>query len=133
MARKLPKLERLQAINEIVDMMIEGEKNAEIRKRIEAKYKVSQRSISNYMKSAVETFTETIGFFNTEALGVALARLNHIYASFLAKEDYRGALNAQKEIHELLGLKVQRTQLDQTVIYQSAVPEPDYSLAEVES
>ncbi len=122
---KLTKAEREQAIADIVDMLIIGARTRQIVQTVEKKWGVTKRTVFNYLQKATVEFKKVTLGFQEEALGQSLAKLNFLYSRLIQKEDFKGAIQAMKEIDELLGLKVQRIEQDQTIIYQSAVPDPD--------
>ncbi len=122
---KLTKEEREQAIQDIVDLLVIGARSRQITSTLDNKYGITRRTVQRYMNKALEEFEKIKEGFQSQALGQSLAKLNFLYSRLIQDKDYKGAIQALKEVDELLGLKVQRVESEQTIIYQSAVPEPD--------
>jgi hypothetical protein len=107
---KLKKSERGQAVKDIVDMLIIGARSNQIATTLDNKYGIGQRSVQRYMNKALEEFEKIKDGFQTQAMGQSLAKLNFLYSRLVQQGDFKGAIQALKEVDELLGLKVQKVE-----------------------
>ena len=76
----------------------------------EQNWQVGDRQIDRYMKAATEALQKLAKFDRDYELGLASKRLNELYQSLLKIQDYKGALNVQRERNKLFGLYAPTTQ-----------------------
>lgn len=68
------------------------------------KWKLKDRQIDMYIERARREIEASAIINRDEQLGLALGRLNDLYAKNMQIDDYRAALQVQKELSGLLGL-----------------------------
>lgn len=83
-------------------------KTKEIRKILaeQRHFPISERQIRRYRDDVRREVIASSKFDRDEQVGLSIARLESLYRKCVNGEDYRGALAAQRELDELLGLKV---------------------------
>ena len=86
-------------------------KTREIRKVLkeQKEREVSERHIRRLREDVRQETIKSSQFDRDEQIGIAIGRLESIYRKCISRKDgadFRGALAAQKELDELLGLKV---------------------------
>ncbi len=104
---KLTKAARVARIQEVINLISMGFSRQDIR-RYTAKntnWNVPDRCLDRYLAEAREQLEKLAAEDAKYELGVGKARLNELYKRAFANKDYKAALAAQKERHELLGLK----------------------------
>lgn len=69
------------------------------------KYNVSERQIYNYIKKASEKYIECSDFDKQTELGKSITRLGLLFSRCLAIQDYKTALQVQRELNDMLGFK----------------------------
>lgn len=70
------------------------------------KFDVSERHIRRLRKDVRKETINSSQFDRNEQIGLGIARLESLYRKCITAEDMRGALAVQRELNELLGLKV---------------------------
>ena len=68
---------------------------------------VSERQIARYIQEVRGELRASAKFDRDEEIGKALARLEEVYRRALQKGRFTAALRAQRELNELMGLKLQ--------------------------
>ncbi len=86
-----------------------------------ATWAVGSRQVFKYIKSARALISSDADHIRAEELALALGRINDIYRQSYLKQDYKGCLNAQKEINQLLGLYFQDELLQRIEYLETAL------------
>lgn len=91
----------------VIDMAVQGIRPDRMRQTLRDKRGVdlSPEIFRDYLVMAGVHFTQAADFNRTEAMGLAVERLQFLYNQALAKKDFKTALAAQKELDHLLRLK----------------------------
>ena len=99
-----------QRIVSVVEFLLRGMNRREILQFVaqneEYKWDVTASQIDNYIREAKKIIAESGVFNKDEEAGKAIERLNNLYRKAYSKGDFRACLAIQKELSELVGLKV---------------------------
>jgi hypothetical protein len=85
-------------------MLAMGASRGEVVKFVVETYDVHINTADNYIAKANQLFAEQSYYDRQEELGRALFRLNTLFSKSMKIQDYKTALQAQKELNHLLGL-----------------------------
>lgn len=112
---------------EIMQMIIQGATLREVWKYVDEKtnWGVSERTVRRYYKAAEKEFVKSANVDVEKEMGKSLERLNYLFARTVHLQDYKGALQVQREINELLGLK--------TLKIQISAPDQEMTMEEIEA
>lgn len=130
--RRTTKAEKNKRIEKITEMLTQGFTRAQILQFSSEKtnWEVSERTIDTYIAEAtiqIEMLAEAASQYE---LGRALARLDDLYRRNMAIQDYKAALQVQRERSKLLGIyapdKVeQQGAIELVVRYAEQNPSPN--------
>jgi len=73
-----------------------------------AGWNVTERMVERYAAAATKAITTSAAYDRDYQLGMAIEQLRNIYARSYAIQDFKTALNARRELNELLGLYAPR-------------------------
>lgn len=133
MGNKANNAESEQRVNEVYLLLLSGASRYEI-VQYAAKWDIGWRQADNYIAKANARFEESAATVRDRELGKSIQRLNKLYQSLLKIQDYKGALQTQKELNTLLGLhapsKLEHTgpggqELTIKVVYEDALADND--------
>lgn len=97
--------EDLERVSVVISMKIKGASSRDIRKFAAGPpWNVSDRTATTYLQKADRWFERRAAIKRSQTFGLALERLEDLYKSLVKVQDYKGALQVQREIHALLGL-----------------------------
>ncbi len=91
----------------VIDMTVQGIRPERMRELLREKrgIEVSEEDMLRYQLAAAVHFNQAADVNQTQALGLAVERLNFIYNQALAQNALKLALSAQAELNRLLKLK----------------------------
>ena len=91
----------------VIDMTVQGIRPERMRELLREKrgIEVSEEEMLRYQLAAAVHFNKAADVNQTQALGLAVERLNFIYNQALAQNALKLALSAQAELNRLLKLK----------------------------
>ena len=111
--RKATKAEVGNRINQVADMILQGFTRGQILQFVTEKtaWGISERQTDYYIRKARDKFEEEAEINRRYELGRALKRLDDLYRRDMAIQDYKAALQVQKERSTLTGLYAAPTTL----------------------
>lgn len=91
-------------VTQVYNLLAVGADRPEICQYASQHWGVSDRQAGRYIQRANEKFAEEGQAERTVERGKARKRLNELYKSLLRIQDYKGALNVQRELNKLYAL-----------------------------
>ena len=111
MSRNLPSPRAVvnDRVNVIYSLIVRGLRREHILAHEEvAAWGLHSRQIDTYIAKATKRLEDQSAIRRKAELGKALARFDSLYMKMVDKGDFRGALKAQHEVVEMLGLRFAR-------------------------
>ena len=92
--------------NAVYRLLLTGASRADIHQYAAEKtdWEVHERTVDAYIAAATAKITEKADTVRDEEFGMAVERLRMLFRQNMGIQDYKAALQAQKELNELLGL-----------------------------
>ncbi len=114
---KVTKAELEHRVSLIYEMLLNGQRRREVLRAANEQHGwgVSPRQVDSYIAKARKLFERDAQVHREAELGKAIARLDSLYAKTQAKQDLRTALMVERELIELLDLRVRQTD-DQSAV-----------------
>lgn len=111
--KKATKAEINNRINTIADMILQGFTRAQILQFVTEKtdWEISERTTDYYIRKARDKFETDAEINRRYELGRAMKRLDDLYRRNMAIQDYKAALQVQKERSTITGLYSDKVQL----------------------
>lgn len=113
MTNKSNTAELEERISKVFYLLIAGATKQQINKYVEEKttWGVTDRQVRNYISEANKRIIKASKTRQKRELGKALLRLDQLYFLSLNLQNLQNALAVQKEINELIGLKIYRQEI----------------------
>lgn len=108
--KRTPEAEIQRRVGDIFEVVLAGARFKLIRQYMtdSCDWTVDDRTLARYVARAREDIRVISTYDRAHRLGEAIGRLDNIYARCVSTKDLRGALSAQRELNELLGLHAPR-------------------------
>lgn len=94
----------IERVTAILTLMTKGARTADILRFCRESWQISDRQSAKYIAKAKDHLRESARVDRDAQIGLALARYNDLFREMVRLQDYKGALHAQREICNLLGL-----------------------------
>lgn len=96
--------EVLRRVATVHKLMVAGASRASIVQYGSKEWKITERQVDDYIAYAKESIKAQTDRDKDNNLSMALARMGDIFQQCMSAKNYKGAIQAQKEINLLLGL-----------------------------
>jgi len=105
-SRRMPTAVVSMRVDEVYELVVHGVRTYKIHAHAKTEWGVCARTANHYIAVAKERLEEESKVKRRSELGKALARLDNQYMKADLRQDHRGAVIAEHERIELLGLRV---------------------------
>lgn len=109
-------IESKKRLNEVANMLLEGKSTKDIISHAAYHWKISERATFKYISKAYKQFGKSAAFNRDEQLGLAIKRLERLYHEAFTDGQLRTALHVVKELNQILGLRIEKTEATVTVL-----------------
>jgi hypothetical protein len=96
-----------RTVDKVVLMIVAGRGGDRVRSACLESLDMTEAEADATISEARRRLTVAADTVHDEEVGKAVMRINDLYARCMLKQDYRGALDAQRELNRLLGLSAE--------------------------
>jgi phenylpropionate dioxygenase-like ring-hydroxylating dioxygenase large terminal subunit len=94
-----------EKVDQVVEMILQGLNTKEMIVWMKANWHIEERMAYNYIDKATQNIRKAAVIDRDKELGKAIGRMDKIFFKTYSKADYKTAIQAQRELSELIGLK----------------------------